>query len=235
MRVVESSIEGASAANHPISICYALAHGACSIALLAGDLITAKHYLESLLEHSTRHALPGWHVWARCYERVLDLKSGDVTIGLRLLRAGFDELGEARSATGYILLLGSLAEDLGDACQATEGLTAVDEVIARSEHTEERWAIAELLRIKGELVLLQGALGAVATAEDHFRQALNWAGRQGALAWELRAATSLARLLSDQGRSVDAIALLQPVYDQFTEGFDTPDLRTAKALLNALC
>ena len=76
--------------------------------------------------------------------------------------------------------------------------------------------------------------GVAAAAEDHFRQALDWACRQGALSWELRAATSLARLLRGQGRPADATALLQPVYDRFTEGFDTADLKTAKALLDSL-
>ena len=71
-------------------------------------------------------------------------------------------------------------------------------------------------------------------AEDHFRQALDWARRQGALSWELRAAKSLARLLCDRGRSADARGLLQPVYDRFTEGFDTADLKAAKALLDVL-
>jgi predicted ATPase len=74
----------------------------------------------------------------------------------------------------------------------------------------------------------------VAAAEDHFRQALDWARRQGALSWELRAATSLARLLRNRGRSVDAIACLQPVYDRFTEGFGTADLIAAKLLLDEL-
>lgn len=60
---------------------------------------------------------------------------------------------------------------------------------------------------------------------------LDWARRQGTQSWELRAATSLARLLRDQGRSADGVALLQPVYDRFTEGFDTADLKSAKALL----
>jgi predicted ATPase len=91
-----------------------------------------------------------------------------------------------------------------------------------------------LLRVKGELLLLRGTQEAEAAAEDHFRQALDWARRQGALSFELRAATSLARLLRNQGRSAaDATALLQPVYDRFTEGFDTADLKTAKALLDA--
>ena len=114
-----------------------------------------------------------------------------------------------------------MAEALGRAGQIADGLAAIEEAIARSERSEERWVIAELLRIKGELLLLQDAPGAAAAAEDHFRQALDWARRQGALSWELRAATSLARLLRDQGRSAEAMALLQPVYDRFTEGFDT--------------
>jgi predicted ATPase len=93
---------------------------------------------------------------------------------------------------------------------------------------------AEWLRIKGELLLLQNTAGAAAAPEDYFRQALDWARRQGDLAWELRAATSLARLLRDQGRSTDALQLLRSVYEQFTEGFETVDLKAAKHVLDML-
>src|SRR5271168_1031990 len=89
-------------------------------------------------------------------------------------------------------------------------------------------------RPENPMSLLQGGSGAAATPEDHFRQALDWARRQGALSLELRAATSFARLLRDQGRPADAMALLQLVDDRFTEGFDTTDLQTAKALIDAL-
>ena len=88
--------------------------------------------------------------------------------------------------------------------------------------------------IKGELLLLQAADGAAAAAEDHFRQAVDLASRQGALSWELRAATSLARLLRNQGRDLEAIVCLQPIYDRFTEGFGTADLIAAKQLLSGL-
>jgi predicted ATPase len=132
---------------------------------------------------------------------------------------------------GFGLLM---AEALGRAGQNAEGLAAIEEAISRSERTEERWAMAELVRVKGELLLLQDAPGAAAAAEDHFRQALDWARRQGALSWELRAATSLTRLLRNQGRPADAVACLQPVYDRFTEGFGTADLVTAKQLLGEL-
>jgi predicted ATPase len=91
-----------------------------------------------------------------------------------------------------------------------------------------------LLRLKGELSLLHGTIAAVETAKDHFRRALDEAHRQGALSWELRAATSLARLLRDQGRPAGATACLQPIFDRFTEGFGTADLIAAKQLLDDL-
>ena len=92
----------------------------------------------------------------------------------------------------------------------------------------------ELLRLRGELLLLQSAPATAKPSEDLFRQALDLAHQQAALSWELRAATSLARLLSNQGRQAEAIACLQPIYDRFTEGFGTADLVAAKQLLDEL-
>jgi predicted ATPase len=234
MRAVHTSVEDARAADHAISLCFALAQAACSIAMFVGDLAAAEHYVGMLLDHSTRHALPLWHAWGRSHQGVLVIRRGDVVTGLRLLRAGFDELGEARSALRFTHFLDHIAEALGRAGQIAGGLAAIEQALAWTERTEERWRIAGLLRDKGELLLLQDAPGAAAAAEDHFRQALDWARRQGALSLELRAATSLARLLRDQGRPADAMALLQPVYGRFTEGFDTVDLQAAKELIDAL-
>jgi predicted ATPase len=233
MRTAESSIEDARAANHATSLCYALALAACPIALWTGDLTPAESYVGTLLDHSTRHALPVWHALGLSHQGMLAVKRGDLNTGLRLLRAGFDELGEARPALRFLTLMSEMAETLGRAGKIADALAAIDETIERSERTEGDWIMPELLRIKGELILLQGA-EAAATAEGHFRQALDWARRQGALSLELRAATSLARLLRDQDRPADAMALLQPIYDRFTEGFDTVDLQAAKALIDAL-
>ena len=91
-----------------------------------------------------------------------------------------------------------------------------------------------MLRIKGERFLSLGAPEAAAAAEGHFRQALDWARRQGALSWELRATTSLARLWRDQARSKEAYEILAPVYDRFTEGFATADLRVARSLIQEI-
>ena len=128
--------------------------------------------------------------------------------------------------------LGQVLRDLRLGDEGTLTPPDLDEALARSERNEERWCIAELLRVKGELVLLKNAPDAAAAAERHFRQALEWARRQGALSWELRAATSLARLWRDQRRTKDARELLAPVYDRFTEGFGSLDLKIAKSFLD---
>jgi predicted ATPase len=118
--------------------------------------------------------------------------------------------------------------------QVAEGLTAIDDALAQSERTDERWNMAELLRVKGELLLREGAPEAKVAAERHYQLGLEWARRQGALFWELRCATSLTRLWRDQARNDEARQLLVPVYDRFTEGFATADLKAAKALLDDL-
>ena len=103
------------------------------------------------------------------------------------------------------------------------------------EQSDGGWITPELLRLKGELYMLQSAPAAAETAERCFREALAAARPQGALSWELRAATSLARLLRKLGRPTHAIAGLQPIYARFTEGFDNADLTAAKRVLECEC
>jgi predicted ATPase/DNA-binding winged helix-turn-helix (wHTH) protein len=233
-RTVERCINDALSINHAVTLCNAFAQGACPIALLIGDLEAAERSVTMLLERAERSGLCFWHADARCFKGVLLIRRGDVPRGLDILRNALDEFSSVTSHTRYDAFLGELAEALGRLGDFPSGLAALDRALDRTERTEGRWYVAELQRIRGELLLMEGAPGARAAAEDHFRQALDWARRQGALSWELRAATSLARLLRDHGRSADATVLLQPVYDRFTEGFDTADLKAAKALLDAL-
>jgi predicted ATPase len=115
--------------------------------------------------------------------------------------------------------------------QVEEALTQFDDALQMIERTGERWLEAELNRRKGQLLLRQGLSGA---AEELYCKALSVAREQEAKLWELRAAESLARLRRDQGRRAEARELLEPVYSWFTEGFDTKDLKNAKALLDEL-
>jgi predicted ATPase len=131
------------------------------------------------------------------------------------------------------LYLALLAEAYGKVGQAEAGLTTVAEALAILDKSDERMWEAELHRLKGELLLQQMASHAP-QAEACFRQALAVARRQQAKSWELRAAMSLSRLWQRQGKRGEARELLAPIYDWFTEGFDTADLQEAKALLDAL-
>jgi len=112
--------------------------------------------------------------------------------------------------------------------RAADARVTIDEAIERCERTGESWALAELHRARGKALLSGRATGADQAAEVVFLQSLDIAREQKVLSWELRAATSFARVRRDQGRSADA------VYDRFTEGFDTADLKAAKSLLDAL-
>jgi len=115
-----------------------------------------------------------------------------------------------------------------------QGIDALDEALAESARREERWCLAELLRMKGEMLLGVDASGSESRAEELLQQSLDWARRQGALSWELRAASSLARLRLRQGKAREGRACLEPVYARFTEGFDTADLAAARQLLKGL-
>ncbi len=226
----EQSVQDAVATRHTMSLSYILAHGACPIALWVGDLALAERYVGMLNDLSTSHPVARWRAFSRSHQGLIAIEHGEIATGLQLLRLG----EEISSNFRFVMFAAEVGRALANLGQVDEGLSMLEKSIERAEETEERWTISELLRVKGELLRLQGAPGAAAEAEDHFRQALDWARRQGALSWELRAAVSLAQLLRDRGRAADATALLQPVYDRFTEGFDTADLRTARALLHDL-
>jgi predicted ATPase len=128
----------------------------------------------------------------------------------------------------YIALLAEACQIVG---QIEEGADRLDQALQLVEKTGERWFAAELNRQRGRLLLRQGHPEA---AEELYRQALGIAREQQAKTWELRAAASLARLWRDQGRRAAARDLLAPIYGWFTEGFATPDLKEAKALLDEL-
>jgi hypothetical protein len=234
MRTAQSSVDEARATDHALSLCKTLTQAACPIALFVGDLAAAERYVAMLVEHSARHALTVRHAEGHCSRGALFIQRGDVVIGSRYLRYAVDELRKLGFVQRCPAFLGALAEGLGRAEQGAEGLAVIDEALALCERGEERWCVAELLRIKGELVLSEGGPDAAETAEDHFGQAVDWARRQGALSWELRAATSLARLWRDQNRTRAAREILAAVYDRFTEGFETADLKAARLLLDGL-
>jgi hypothetical protein len=150
MSTARDSLDDARAANHANSLCYSLALAACPIALLVGDLAAADHYVTMLVDRSTNQGLVRWRACALGYQGALVIERGNVMGGLRLLREGFNQLGDDWFAAFNMAVL--MSEALGRAGEVAEGLAAVDEAIERSERTEGRWLLSELLRIKGELL-----------------------------------------------------------------------------------
>lgn len=231
LQAARRSVDTAESLGHTNSVCYALAMGACPVALLAGDLPAAEQYATTLLDQSQKHAIALWNIKGHCFKGALAIKIGDVEAGLQELRQGIGMLHDVGFVLYHTAALADFAVGLGCAGRIADGLAVINQALAQSRRYEERWCFPELLRIKGDLILLQAGPGAPVTAESLFRKSLDWAKRQRALSWELRTATSLARLFRDQSRSSDARGLLAPIHGRFSEGFNTADLAAARQLL----
>ena len=223
-----AAIGNAQRLAHPPSLASSLFLGAKLLSLI-GDDAALDHRSEQLVAVATEQGFPLWRAYGTMCRGWLKVKNGDQGEGLSLLHSGL----AAYRATGgeaymphHIALLAAACEIAG---QIEEALALLDDALEIVERTGERWFAAELHRHKGQLLLRQGYSG---DAEELYRKALSIAEEQEAKLWELRAAASLARLRRDQGSRAEARDLLAPVYGWFTEGFDTPDLKHAKALLN---
>jgi predicted ATPase len=235
IQAAQASVAEAATVGHANSVCLALADGASLIAILVDDRTEAERFGAMLIEHAETHSLGVWRTYGLAVRGRLTSDRGAASDGVAFLRSALADLRETPLDIRQQLYLVWLAEALGKAGHAIEGLSAIDEALKRAEQTEESWCLPELWRLRGELLLQADASGgASAMASECFAQSLNWARRQGALSWELRCATSLARQWHDQGRGEDARQLLASVYDRFTEGFATADLRAARALLDDL-
>ncbi|MGA7328644.1 MAG: hypothetical protein WBX25_30175 [Rhodomicrobium sp.] len=224
--------EIARSIRHDVSLCYSLAAAVGPVALWEGDLSRAQRTIAMLLDRSSRDSLRTWNAWGLSLKGVLLIEKSMVIEGLQLLGPAIKDLRDVGNGLQDTSFLGEFAKGLGRAGKISEGLDAINEALDLSEKTEERWYTAELLGIKGDLLLLQGKDGTVAQAEDQFERALNLARSQGALSFELRSAMRLFGLKRKQNGGDDASALLKSVYDRFSEGFGTADLKKTKALLD---
>jgi predicted ATPase len=156
---------------------------------------------------------------------------GQVQEGIAQMREGMAAMQSTGVRCYLPGTLGSLAEAQAKAGHPEEGLTTLAEALALVEQTDERHWEAELYRLRAELLLMQGD---DAEAEASLHNAIEVARRQRTKSWELRATVSLCRLWQEQGRMDEARQMLAGIYGWFTEGFDTPDLQEAKALLEGL-
>jgi predicted ATPase len=228
----EQAIAVARAIAHAASIAEAMIRRA-EFALFRRDA-DARERTAAALALAREHGLALWTGMATIVNGWALSEQGQSADGVAQIREGLSVLVGTGDHLYRPYSLAILAEALGKTEQVDEGLSAIEEAIESSRRFGVPYWDAELQRRKGELLLAANDPDR-ATAETCFRRTLEIAQGQSARSLELRAATSLARLLAEQGKRQQAHDLLAPIYGWFTEGFDTADLKDAKALLDELC
>jgi class 3 adenylate cyclase/predicted ATPase len=217
---------------HPFSIA-AVLHFSAALHQFRREPQAARAQAEAALALCTEQGFGAYRAWSLLPRGWALAQQGEVAEGIAQIREGFAAWRATGAGVAWPWFLALLAEAYGTVGQLEEGLRAVEEALAAVQHNEEGHYEAEVYRLKGELLLQQSAAHQEAV-EANFQQALAVARRRQAKSWELRAAMSLSRLWQRQGKPEDARQLLAEVYGWFTEGFETADLREAKALLDAL-
>jgi len=208
-RAARQALDIALQINHGTSICYTLALAGCLIAHYNGDTRSARELLRLLLQQAQKHSVLLFHDWAQHYARVIG--------GAKVRPTDRPRVG----------LIKDIMVTLDSTC-------VDDDLLERPQNAAADWSTAEILRARAQALLATDCPVRAATAETLLLKALDVAKTQGALAWELRSATSLAQLWQRQGQPRRAHALLATVYQRFTEGFSTPDLMTVRRLLDEL-
>jgi predicted ATPase len=228
------SLEVAQARDYRFSICEALRLAVCPLALMTGDVDGAERAVTMLTDLAKANDAPFWKMVARCLQGRLLICRGEYATGSSILRSALDTC----EISGWIMqhpeFLGALGEGLAGLGQLAEAIAVIDKAIAAAGRGGEIWCLAELIRLKGEFLLLEAQGKSASSAEDCFLEALDMARQQHALAWGLRSSMSLARLRLRQNRRADARQVLAEVYARFTEGFATQDLVSAETLLRTL-
>jgi hypothetical protein len=228
-RVAQQSIDEARALRDDAMLCVALRWAGCTLPLWLGDPDTCRRYAEELEQVSAKCSLTEYRALGIAVRAILNLRSD---ISQRTIEQVRQALAYWRAARWHIYLsINEFAESFAKGGYLDEISALNDEALGQAERNQQLWTMPELLRLKGELLLLSVAPH---MAKSWFDRALALARAQGALAWELRAAMSIARLEAKQGRTDQARTTLQGVFGRFTEGFDTADLKEAKKLLNEL-
>ena len=233
LEMVERSVTLARERGRPFDLATALSTGTGYARLLRGEVSETRKCATETIEISEAHHFPYLHARGLIELGWCHLQEGDIQLGIERLEEGIAKFRATGALTTMPAAQVLLAEALGASGQAEEGLRVVEEALAYIDESGERDSEAELHRIRGILHLASGADNA-AEAEACFNKALEVAREQKARAWKLRAATALARLYHDSGRTEEGRDLLGPLYAWFKEGLESADLRAARAQLELL-
>jgi tetratricopeptide (TPR) repeat protein len=227
----KQSISLARKQGHPFTLAFALL-GGCEVHWFLRDLESVNAYTDELIPLAAEKGFVYWEGHGIFYRGERWTLEGRVKEGIAEMRRGLDMMLGTGTGTCLTRLLTRVADACREVGEFEQGLSTVAEAMELVQRFDERYMEVELHRLRGELLLMGNE--PEAEAEKCFLEALEVSRRQNAKSWELRAAMSLGRLRVRQGRRDEARALLSGVYNWFAEGFGTPDLRDAKALLEGM-
>jgi predicted ATPase len=223
----------AEALSHPHTLAYTICHALGMLDVCRRRNEDMQSYAGVAVAVSTDHGFPFWAAGGRIFEGWAVTCQGEADRGIEMLEEGLSAWRATGARLWLPIFLALKAQAQAKGGHSEAALQTIDQAIAVSNDTRERWAIAEVLRLKAELLLAAGRATPDAI-EALLVDSLEIARGQKARSWELRTACDLARLRQGQGRREDAVSLPHASYDQFTEGFETPDLACAKMLLDQL-
>jgi class 3 adenylate cyclase/predicted ATPase len=227
-----SALKDAHEIGQATTLMYALYHAAIT-QIFCGDYAAANEELDELGSLADEKGASFWKTNGMLIKGCASAVTGKASNAVEMIRSARDQLpstGSTLYSPWYLMVLAKGYADLG---QIEDAWSYTSEAMTAVKATKQRWCEAEVHRTAGEIALMAPKPEA-AKAEAYFNRALAVARKQQAKSWELRAAMSMARLWRDQGKRQQAHDLLAPVYGWFTEGFDTLDLKEAKALLEQL-
>ena len=231
LRIAQNAIDEMSRGrNHPVSICTSLLYGG-SVIFWTGNLIKVWKLVEQLIAHAARHSLEPYRAAGIGLKGELQVARDEAPAGIESLREALEIMRVEQYNVVRTTLMGALAEGLRKVGRPEEALVTVNDAIARSADTGAEFDLPELMRIKAKIL---------AGREDHraatrcLRDSIAKAQAQHALSLELRSAITLTGLLRGEGKMAEARRCVASVFERFTEGFETADLRVARGLLNEL-
>jgi len=226
-----AGLEAARESGHANSLGHALTYGACPVAILRGDWERAERLVGTLLDHAREHRLGLWHASALAYRGEVLAERGAFAAAIADFRAGLLGFQSVVSTVRLPAHLAAFAQALGRAGQLEEALATAEDAVRLAERREERWCLAELFRIKGDVLAASGSAGPAGAA---LLEAVSLSRRQGMRGWELRACLSLGRLWRGSGRAAEASGLLAAALAPFTEGELTADILDARRQLSEM-
>lgn len=228
-RISDKALALAEDLSHPFSSAYALSL-ACQVSQHRGEINDVLEIARAALEISSAQGFAVWVASPTIFKGWAHAQQGDPQGGGREAYDAVNAIVEAGMEMRRPYYLALVAECEIKAGRIAEAKSIIEEALGVIDDAGEHWSEPELLRLSGEIA----AIDAADTAETLFHQALSKSRSMQAKSWELRCATSLARFMSDNGEAETAKGILKPIYSWFTEGFDTPDLKEAKSLLDGM-